>query len=29
MMINEETYGSLTPSKTVDILREIKGREAK
>ena len=28
MMINEETYGSLTPSKTVEILREIKGREA-
>lgn len=29
MMINEDTYGSLTPSKTVEILREIKGREAK
>ncbi len=29
MMINEETYGSLTPSKTVEILREIKEREAK
>ncbi len=29
MMINEETYGSLTPAKTVEILREIKGREAK
>lgn len=28
MIINEETYGSLTPSKTVEILREIKGREA-
>lgn len=28
MMINEETYGSLTPAKTVEILREIKGREA-
>ncbi len=28
MMINEETYGSLTPGKTVEILREIKGREA-
>ncbi|MBE6717275.1 MAG: NADH-quinone oxidoreductase subunit NuoE [Ruminococcaceae bacterium] len=27
MMINEETYGSLTPSKTVEILREIRGRE--
>lgn len=29
MMINEETYGSLTPAKTIEILREIKGREAK
>lgn len=29
MMINEETYGSLTPSKTVEILREIKERETK
>ncbi len=29
MMINEETYGSLTPGKTVEILREIKGREQK
>lgn len=29
MMINEETYGSLTPSKTVEVLREIKEREAK
>lgn len=29
MMINEETYGSLTPSKTVEILRELKGRETK
>ncbi len=28
MMINEETYGSLTPAKTVEILRELKGREA-
>ena len=27
MMINEETYGSLTPAKTVEILRELKGRE--
>ncbi len=27
MMINEETYGSLTPGKTVEILREIKERE--
>lgn len=29
MMINEETYGSLTPSKTVEILREIKAGEKK
>ncbi len=29
MMINEETYGSLTPSKTVEILREIKAGETK
>ena len=29
MMINEETYGSLTPSKTVEVLREIKERESK
>lgn len=29
MMINEETYGSLTPAKTVEILRELKGREQK
>ncbi len=29
MMINEETYGSLTPSKTVEILREIKAGEEK
>ena len=28
MMINEETYGSLTPGKTVEILREIREREA-
>lgn len=28
MMINEETYGSLTPAKTVEILRSIKGGEA-
>lgn len=26
MMINEDTYGSLTPAKAVDIIREIKGR---
>lgn len=29
IMINEETYGSLTPGKTVEILREIKARETK
>ena len=29
MMINEETYGSLTPRKTVEILRDIKERDAK
>ena len=28
MMINEETYGSLTPARTVEILREIREREA-
>lgn len=28
MMINEETYGSLTPASAVEILRELKGREA-
>lgn len=27
MMINEDTYGSLTPEKTVKILREIRARE--
>ncbi|MBQ9946037.1 MAG: NADH-quinone oxidoreductase subunit NuoE [Clostridia bacterium] len=27
MMINEETYGSLTPARTVEILREIRRRE--
>lgn len=27
MMINEDTYGSLTPSKAVDILKEIKAKE--
>ena len=27
MMINEDTYGSLTPAKAVEIIREIKGRE--
>lgn len=26
MMINEDTYGSLTPAKAVEIIREIKGR---
>lgn len=29
MMINEETYGSLTPAKTVDILRDLRAREEK
>lgn len=28
MMINGETYGSLTPAKAVEILRDIKRREA-
>ena len=28
MMINEDTYGSLTPEKTVAILREIREKEA-
>lgn len=27
MMINEDTYGSLTPAKAVEIIREIKERE--
>lgn len=27
MMINEDTYGSLTPEKAVKIIREIRGRE--
>ncbi|MBQ2759171.1 MAG: NADH-quinone oxidoreductase subunit NuoE [Clostridia bacterium] len=27
MMINEDTYGSLTPAKAVEILKEIKARE--
>lgn len=27
MMINEDTYGSLTPDKAVSILREIKERD--
>ena len=27
MMINEETYGSLTPQKTKEILRELKAKE--
>lgn len=27
MMINEDTYGSLTPAKTLEILREIRARE--
>ncbi len=29
MMINEETYGSLTPAKTIEILNELKAREEK
>lgn len=29
MMINEETYGSLTPAKTVEILRDLRAREEK
>ena len=28
MMINEETYGSLTPAKTKEILRSLKAKEA-
>ena len=28
MMINEDTYGSLTPEKTIAILREIREKEA-
>jgi len=28
MMINEETYGSLTPEKAVDVLKEIREKEA-
>lgn len=28
MMINEETYGSLTPAKVLDILKEIQAKEA-
>ena len=28
MMINEDTYGSLTPEKVVKILRDIKAKEA-
>ncbi len=27
MMINENTYGSLTPDKAVDILKEIRAKE--
>lgn len=27
MMINDETYGRLTPDKTKDILRELKAKE--
>lgn len=28
MMINGETYGSLTPQKTIEILNEYRKREA-
>lgn len=28
MMINEDTYGSLTPEKAVQILRDIRAKEA-
>ena len=28
MMINEDTYGSLTPDKTISILNDIRKREA-
>ncbi len=28
MMINEDTYGSLTPEKAVSILRDIRAKEA-
>ncbi len=28
MMINEDTYGSLTPEKAISILREIRAKEA-
>ena len=27
MMINEDTYGSLTPAKVLDILKEIQAKE--
>ena len=27
MMINEETFGSLTPDKAVEILNEFKNRK--
>ncbi len=29
MMINDETYGSLTPEKAKNILRELRGKEGK
>jgi len=29
MMINDETYGKLTPDKTREILREIRNKESK
>ena len=28
MMINEDTYGTLTPAKVLDILKEIQAKEA-
>lgn len=29
MMINEDTYGSLTPEKTVEILRDLRAKEGR
>jgi NADH:ubiquinone oxidoreductase subunit E len=29
MMINEDTYGSLTPDKVKQILRDIRAKEGK
>ena len=28
MMINEDTYGSLTPAKVLEILKDIRKKEA-